>query len=1156
MLIRHLCDLSKTGPKKSKIHSQLLKIDSVLSAFGHASTPFNPDASCFTHYTELQFDGKGKMAGVKLIEYLLEKSRVSGPMDGGRSFHIFYYLLEGATHEERMQLHLSDAAHFNYLTGSSLVGFAQGNSQYLEVLKGNMKSLGIGRRQQHQIWQLLAAVLHLGNIQFKDGVTERDTCSIKNFPQLQLVADMLGTSPSALQTVLTSRIRMVGRDHVMEYFNAQEAANQRDCFARSLYATCFSWIVEQINLKLCAPDANWSHFVSIVETPGFAGTTSAGKNDFNRLLVNYANERLYAHAMSELFESPKETFLSQEIPFPDTTYAGNKEILAVLADGKNGMLPLIDSDAVNRVRDGVTVGKIYEHYLPTGVLVSANSKNLSRSFGIHHFGGIVEYEVTGFGDLNRDVLQSDFVTLIRGDPENPGTSNPFLRSLFSDKLIATRKAVDSTVISATPRARTPSLRRKNPKINLEDENEVLDATLTVGHMFRSEMNGVFDTLCSTQPWFIFCINPFASGKASVDTIKQKVVALDLPSMVGNPATIYTATYSFEEFVTRYKPVLSLYDRDPKGACGTMIRYKNWKEADAVLGKTAIFLSEKNWTDLELQLKEKEDAAEEAKNPKPVIATLSPRSSTTSPFKLPYAESLDGSEYSDDSASHYESEFDVNDSKMMDIEMGRLGRSRLGSPPSKEPGKPPVGPPPPKPMTNLRRNWLCCTWLSTFCFLPPCLRYCGGMKEKERQLAWREKFALCVIIFLMNIFVLFVIVGTGYIICPKTNAQSPGQVSSMTDVNKNPAVYMYGRYYVITGEVGKHVSNYMPLQYASSAYWSASILGQDVTYMFPKVNFATASGYCKNLKIPTGFRLVPDQPITSPWVQHGVNTANQVDHISQLASFAKGPIVVDTGFINQQIASDSSASTRFIIINDKVYNLSPFYNTALNPSQASQFFLGKYFTEVANFYTQGQTVGDASKAMASLKATDPTQYSNVMSCLDDLFLVGGVDHRNDLVCIIPNYILLAFSVVLVSVIGFKFIAALQFSGKRAPEDHDKFVICQVPCYTEGEVSLHRTLDSLANLRYDDKHKLLFVVCDGMIIGSGNDRPTPRIVLDILGHDPLEDPESFCYQSLGDGNNQLNFGKVYSGLYHYNGHTVPYVVVVKVGKPTERKKPGNR
>lgn len=137
-----------------------------------------------------------------------------------------------------------------------------------------------------------------------------------------------------------------------------------------------------------------------------------------------------------------------------------------------------------------------------------------------------------------------------------------------------------------------------------------------------------------------------------------------------------------------------------------------------------------------------------------------------------------------------------------------------------------------------------------------------------------------------------------------------------------------------------------------------------------------------------------------------------------------------------------------------------------------------------------------------------------------------------------------------------MAALQLGSFREPEDYDKFIVCQVPCYTESEESLRKTIDSIAVLRYDDKRKLLFLVCDGMIIGSGNDRPTPRIVLDILGVDSNVDPEPLSFLSLGDGIKQHNTAKIYSGLYECSGHVVPYVVVVKVGAPNERQKPGNR
>ena len=199
--------------------------------------------------------------------------------------------------------------------------------------------------------------------------------------------------------------------------------------------------------------------------------------------------------------------------------------------------------------------------------------------------------------------------------------------------------------------------------------------------------------------------------------------------------------------------------------------------------------------------------------------------------------------------------------------------------------------------------------------------------------------------------------------------------------------------------------------------------------------------------------------------------------------------------------------------------------------------------------------DVTKELNNLKI-DKAVLARQKVCLRNLFTIGKLDNRQSPQCLFATYILLVLSAIMVAVIGFKFLASINFGSARAPEDHDKFVICQVPCYTEGDGSLRKTIDSLAKMKYDDKRKLILVICDGMIVGSGNDRPTPRIVLDILGADPNLDPEPLSFLSLGEGAKQHNMGKVYSGLYECAGHVVPYLVVVKVGKPTERTRPGNR
>lgn len=166
----------------------------------------------------------------------------------------------------------------------------------------------------------------------------------------------------------------------------------------------------------------------------------------------------------------------------------------------------------------------------------------------------------------------------------------------------------------------------------------------------------------------------------------------------------------------------------------------------------------------------------------------------------------------------------------------------------------------------------------------------------------------------------------------------------------------------------------------------------------------------------------------------------------------------------------------------------------------------------------KTGTDVTRELNSLNL-DPDLLARQKVCLRNLFFIGKVDNRNSAKCQFSQWILIALSIFMVVIIGFKFLAALQFGRKRKPEDYDKFVICQVPCYTEGEESLRNCIDSLTKLKYDDKRKLLFIICDGMIVGSGNDRPTPTIVLDILGADPSVDPEPLSFQSIGDGAKQV-------------------------------------
>ncbi|MCO5565642.1 hypothetical protein L7F22_019316 [Adiantum nelumboides] len=146
--------------------------------------------------------------------------------------------------------------------------------------------------------------------------------------------------------------------------------------------------------------------------------------------------------------------------------------------------------------------------------------------------------------------------------------------------------------------------------------------------------------------------------------------------------------------------------------------------------------------------------------------------------------------------------------------------------------------------------------------------------------------------------------------------------------------------------------------------------------------------------------------------------------------------------------------------------------------------------------------------------------------------------------------------------------------QPPSDYQPFnfplahSICMVTAYSESFEGLRTTLDSLATTDYPNSHKLLLIICDGIVKGAGSDMSTPDICLSMMKEFvvPPEEVEGNSYVAIADGYKRHNMAKVYAGFYDYDDETVerskqqrvPMVLVAKCGSPMEADsaKPGNR
>ncbi|KAI9094005.1 chitin synthase 6 [Phlyctochytrium arcticum] len=449
---------------------------------------------------------------------------------------------------------------------------------------------------------------------------------------------------------------------------------------------------------------------------------------------------------------------------------------------------------------------------------------------------------------------------------------------------------------------------------------------------------------------------------------------------------------------------------------------------------------------------------------------------------------------------------------------------------------------PDTRTFARRWWVRYTWCVTWWIPTAFLKCCGGMYNADIRQAWREKVALCVVILIMCGTMIFFVQFFSKILCPNAKIMSREEISRHNKIgarNNNIFVSWNGYVYDVNAYYDKH---------PAPSETILKMAGMDVSEYFPRVNPKTFQMHptCPQASLDSFEMTLTNTTCVKSGFKNGYchPTFTLDTSINVLKETEAFPIfkVATVAYPRISIYDHSSKTDAWILMDNKFYNVTDLVS---GNSEMSQLFPADFITRLD--YYRGK---DGSNLLASLDA-------NIRRCMENQFFIGVVDDRlSAAACYASEYILLGCTGIMVFILVVKFLAALQLGSKRQPENHDRFVIMQVPCYTEGEDSLKKTINSLALLEYDDTRKLLFIVADGIVQGAGNDRPTPDLVLQTLGMDPNTPAEPMEYVAIAEGSKGYNRAKVYSGLYHIHARAIPFIVIVKCGKEGDTSKAGNR
>lgn len=561
--MQYVSAVSGGGEGVEYVKHVILESNPLLEAFGNAKTLRNNNSSRFGKYFEIHFNKEGSPCGGTITNYLLEKSRVVFQTVGERCFHIFYDLLSGASNDEATAWSLYQPKDFLYLSQSQTFTVDGVNdAEDYAAVRNAMNVINFSEQEQWDVMQLVAAILHLGNIPF--GEDAKGNAGIADEGPLGIAAGLLGVEPYALQTCLTFRVMQTGSagGRTSTYNvpqNYTQACGARDALAKSLYDRMFDFIVQKVNAALALKKMPKVCHIGVLDIFGFE---IFQQNGFEQFCINYVNEKLQQYFIELTLKAEQEEYKNEGIKWEPIKFFNN-QIVCDLIEGKKppGLFSVLDDICYTVHAEGGDKTDLKFLQKAAGAFPGhKHLRPLDTAFMIEHYAGSVTYEVSGFCDKNKDTLFNDIIECMQT------STNGFYVTLFPEDVGS-------------------AAQKKRPT--------------TAGFKIKTSAQALMQALSICSPHYIRCIKP-NDNKAPNDfndpRVLHQVKYLGLLENVRVRRAGWAYRSEFSRFLAKYKK-LSLHtysmagewNGPPNEGCRHILQDMNIDQGQWQLGKTKVFV---------------------------------------------------------------------------------------------------------------------------------------------------------------------------------------------------------------------------------------------------------------------------------------------------------------------------------------------------------------------------------------------------------------------------------------------------------------------------------------------------------------------------------------------------------------------------------------
>ncbi|KAM9369032.1 unconventional myosin-Vb-like [Phaethornis superciliosus] len=557
----------------SSIEEKVLASNPVMEAFGNAKTTRNDNSSRFGKYIEIGFS-HARVTGATIKTYLLEKSRVTFQAKAERNYHIFYQLCASAALPELQGLGLCGAEFFHYTRqGQCTAAHSTEEEADLESTRHACSLLGVPEADQLELFSILAAILHLGNVVVRGRDRRGDSCFVEAADEaLGLFCTLLGVEPLQVTRWLCHRKLVTAGETFLKPLSRQQAVESRDALAKYMYGQVFRWMVSKVNQALRSREGHCTS-IGILDIYGFE---MFELNSFEQFCINYANEKLQQLFNLHVFKLEQEEYVTEEIPWVFVEFCDNQPCIELI-EGRLGILDLLNEECkMPQGNDGSWAQKLYQTHLDSSHF--QKPKRPTDAFVVCHFAGKVEYQCDGFVEKNRDAVPEELVGLLRA------SKSALLMELFLEEgsgptSLQSRRSSGHLVPTRPSRRSLPGSRKSKKSISSQ---------------FKTSLHRLMETLGSTTPHYIRCIKPndvklpfvFDSRRAV-----EQLRACGVLETIRISASGYPSRWTYQEFLERYRVLLSreeLMGTDEKQICSLALERLLQDPSKYRCGKSKVF----------------------------------------------------------------------------------------------------------------------------------------------------------------------------------------------------------------------------------------------------------------------------------------------------------------------------------------------------------------------------------------------------------------------------------------------------------------------------------------------------------------------------------------------------------------------------------------